>query len=197
MSRKHWRRSLAGSVVAVLVVVAGCNGGDDDQAGGSTTTEATTTSTTTTTTQPTTTTTPIAGPAPWTGVVQDLFQRDWALQTNPDPNAVAALYSESCSCYRFFVQSAQGLVASGQHHEGVAPAPVALKLEPGDTSPFYRLTVKLAVGPQQVVDASGAVVSETPGRDPLCVSILVAATGANQAYQIHDYFLPERCPDDL
>jgi hypothetical protein len=177
-----------------VLVLAGCNG-DDDDAGRSTTTEQPTT-TTTTTTQPTTTTTPITGPEPWTGIARDLFERDWALQTNPDPNAVAALYSPNCGCYEVFLQDVEGLVSRGEHLEGDAPTPIAVRDE-GASGPFRRLIVKLAFGPQRVVAANGTILGETPGREASCVSVLVAATGANQTYQFHDYFIPEGCPEDL
>ncbi|MGH9118713.1 MAG: hypothetical protein ACRD0A_12800 [Acidimicrobiales bacterium] len=185
-------------LLAWLVVVTACNGGDADDARGPTTTSAETTTTTTTAPAPTTTTTPIAGPAPWTEIVRDLFERSWALQANPDPNAVGALYSTNCPCHTIFLEDIQGLLDRGEHLEGVPPAPVAVRLEgQGDSGPFQRLTVKLVYGPQRVVDSTGAVLGETPGREPLCVSVLVAATGPNQSYQVHDYLIPQRCPDGL
>jgi hypothetical protein len=192
--RKHW----AGVALALLALAAGagCNGDDDDRAGGSTTTEPTTTSTTTTT-QPTTTTTPIAGPEPWTDIVRDLFERDWALQTNPDPNAVGALYSPNCDCYEVFLRDIEGLVSRGHHLEGVAPAPIAVTPTGEGGGGFQRLIVKLAYGPQRVVDAAGLVVGETPGRDPDCVSILVAPSGPNETYQVHNYLIPRGCPEGL
>jgi hypothetical protein len=193
MGRKRWL-GVALACATVLVGLAGCDG-DDDEASGTTTTPPTTTSTTTTT-APTTTTTPIAGPAPWTDVVRDLFARDWALQTDPDPNAVAALYSTNCECYSFFLSDIQTLASNGQHLEGESPAPVAVVAE-APTAPFQRLIVKVAYGPQRVVDSTGAVIGETPGQDPHCVSILIAPTGASGAYQVHDYFLPEGCPEGL
>jgi hypothetical protein len=190
--RKHW----AGLVLASLTLVAGCNGDDDDRAGGSTTTEPTTTSTTTTT-QPTTTTTPIAGPEPWTDVVRDLFERSWALQTNPDPAAVGSLYSPNCNCYTVFLDDIETLVARGEHREGVAPVPIAVMPTGEGGGGFRRLIVKLAVGPQRIVDSTGTVVGETPGRDPGCVSILVAASGPGATYQIHDFLVPRGCPEGL
>jgi hypothetical protein len=191
--RKHWLALL----LALLIASAGCNGDDDDEAGRSTTTERPTTTTTTTTQPTTTTTTPIAGPEPWTGIVRDLFRRDWALQTRPDPNAVAALYHENCECYQVFREDIEGLVARGEHVEGSAPVPVAVMTTGEGGGGFRRLIVKVEYGPQRVIDANGAVIGETPGQDPLCISMLVAATGPNGTHQIHDYFFPEQCPDEL
>jgi hypothetical protein len=194
--RKHWSGVAAGLAVALLVAGVACNGDDDDQAGRSTTTEPTTTSTTTTT-QPTTTTTPIAGPAPWTDIVRDLFQRDWALRTNPDPNGVASLYSTNCNCYSPFLTDVEGMAARGEHVEGVPPVPIAVMTTGEGGGGFRRLIVKLEVGPQRIVGADGSLVGETPGRDPGCVSILVAPSGSNGSYQIHDFLVPRGCPDGL
>jgi hypothetical protein len=196
----HLNRRLTahiGLLLGLALVAGACNGDDPDQATDGTTTTEVDPTTTTTTTEPTTTTFPIEGPEPWTDIVRDLYERRWALQTNPDPTAVAAVYSQNCDCYPGFLQEAQILAASGQHFEGEPPRPVALQLTGDGGGGFQRVIVKVQLGPQRLVDSTGAVLQETPGREPVCVSLLLAPSGPGDQHQIHDYFVPQGCPEGL
>lgn len=183
------------AIMCIGLLAAGCNG--DGQATTRTTeADTTTTSTTTTTTVPTTTTFPIAGPEPWTDIVRDLYERSWQLAANPDPNAVATVYSPDCDCYAPAFQGAQDLVARGEHFEGEPPRPIAAMLTGEGGGGFQRVIVKVEIGARRIVNASGVVEEFAPGGQ-VCESILLQASGPGDTYRIHDFFVPQTCPAGL
>lgn len=194
--RVGWAKRAAAVLFALAAVATACNGNGEAS---TTTTEATTTtSTTTTTTAPTTTTVAIAGPEPWTDVVRDIYRRNWALYTNPDPAAVSRVYADECECHQSFADTIEFLASHGERLVGEPPHPVAVRAE-GPTTPdgSQLLTVKVDAGPQQRVDANGNVVQEIPDGEPSCVSLFVRPDGANGAYRVHDLFIPQGCPEGL
>ncbi|MGH9117704.1 MAG: hypothetical protein ACRD0A_07445 [Acidimicrobiales bacterium] len=187
---------LVPAIVALAMALAACNGDDNNEARDSTTTEATTTTSTTTTTQPTTTTFPIEGPEPWTEVVRDLWARQTALKSDPDPSAVAAVFAESSNIYQDYLNAITDLAAKGQHIEGDGARPVAVVLQSsqgGNTA----LQVKIEVGETRLVDANGNVIESIPPAQRSCVNIIVVADGPSGAHRIHDYFVPLQCPEGL
>jgi hypothetical protein len=188
------RRVAVVALASTLLIAASCNGDDDDA--GPTTTEATTTTSTTTTTAPTTTTTPISGPAPWTEVVQDLALRQWALNTAPDPALVSRVYAEECECYELFHGSIADMASRGEHITGQPARPIAV-LPQGETTlnGSRNLLVKYERGEQQLVGADGSVIESIPSGPPVCVALFVTPDGASGAYRIHDYLVPDQCPD--
>jgi hypothetical protein len=193
MSRK-WLSVALGA--GLLLVTTACNG--DDEAGGSTTTEATTTtSTTTTTTVPTTTTVAVIGPAPWNEIVADLYERTWDLAANPNPDAVRLVYSEDCDCYATFLQGAQDLVANGLHYTGEPPRPLAVMTSGQGGGGFQTVVVRVDIPVRQVADSNGAVVQEFAAQTNVCESLLLQPSGPGGTYRIHDFFLPQRCPEGL
>ncbi len=195
MIRRCRTYPLVPAIVALAMALAACNGDDNNEARDSTTTEATTTSTTTTT-QPTTTTYPIEGPEPWTEVVRDLWARQTALQTNPDPMAVSTVIAEESNIYNDILTSVSRLAADGHHIEGGEARPVVVLLQSsqgGNTA----LLVKVEIDEGRVVDADGNVIRTIPRPVRNCVNIIIVADGPNGAYRIHDYFVPLRCPEGL
>jgi hypothetical protein len=191
---------LAVRCIGLLLVVAAvaCNGsdGDDDDATPTTAAETTTTAAPTTT-QPTTTTFPIAGPEPWTDIVRDIYERSWQLAASPNPDAVQTVYSPDCDCFQTFLTGAQQLAANDQHYEGEPPQPIAVMLQGQGGGGFQTVTVKVSVPATRVVDAAGNVVTEYAAQGEICESLLLAPTGAGDAYRIHDHFVGQRCPEGL
>jgi hypothetical protein len=186
-------------MLAGLAFVAGaCNGDDSDGAADdATTTDVESTTTTTTTTESTTTTRPIEGPAPWTNVIRNLYARLGEINASPDPNLVASVISEECDCFAPVFQSVEQLAARGERIVGTPPTPVAVQTEGRTDLPLQRLTVKLEVGPSQLVDEAGNVIEEIPAAGTQCASVLVMPTGPGNAYRIHDLFQVQRCPEGL
>jgi hypothetical protein len=194
------RRLIAhiGLLLGLALVVGACNGDDPDQAtDGTTTTEVDLSTTTTATTQPTTSTRRIEGPAPWTNVIRNLYARLGEINASPDPNLVASVISEECDCFEPVFQSVEQLAARGERIVGIPPTPVAVQTEGRTDLPLQRLTVKLEVGPSQLVDEAGNVIEEIPAAGTQCASVLVMPTGPGNAYRIHDLFQVQRCPEGL
>lgn len=108
-------RRVAAGLVALSLLAAAC--GDDDVE--STDEEAATSTTasgdaTTTTSEETTTTTVAAeGPQEWVDVVRDLEARRAELYANPDLDALADLYAETCLCWDQHEFSISDQVESG------------------------------------------------------------------------------------
>jgi hypothetical protein len=153
----------------------------------------TTTEPATTTADPTTTT---ASPAEeWVTVVSQLYQRQFELQSNPDPNdqaAIEAIMAPTCSCYQRLLAAIQDLSTRGYHVVGTGPTIVSVEVagEPSSTPgrvPVVRLTVVSDPADDvRLVDGRGNEVQQAGPRPPVRSSIALAADGPAGSWRLHD-----------
>lgn len=156
------------------------------------------TDTPTTTDAPTTETTqPADGPEEWVEVAQDVYDRDFALLREPDPEKVKDLYAETCNCWEDRHGTVEFLATEGEHVEGEPAQVVLVKLEQHDeTTGFVDLTIKVQAKAQRRVNAAGDVVQEIPAQaDPTCVSTTLRPDGVADAYRVHTQLSLTGCPD--
>lgn len=188
-------------VFAVLLfVAAGCNGDDDDTADTTSTSSSTTEADTTTSSSSSTTSTTVFEPSrdnDFEAIVQELYDRQFELQANPDPEnveAIQAVFAPECDCYGEFLAGVQELERQGAHIEGAPGRAVAVELQRYDDEtdqglaiiPQARLTVEVESGGAHMVDAEGNTVSPASASGSVLFSILLEASGPDGRWRIAD-----------
>ena len=195
----HHRRSHATGILASLLSVgllaAACAGDDDEQT--SDTTESTanqdpesaTTSgdSTTTSSESTTTTVETRGDAQWVDVARSLFERNFALLNDPDPDRLTDLYAETCPCLGPQKDTVEFLASRNEHVEGQAASVLFVRHEGTEqTTGLVELTIEIQANALRRVSADGAVVEEFPEDDSSsCLAFSVRPDGPGGAYRIY------------
>ena len=182
-------------VLAVLLGATAC-GGSDEEADSPDSTEEPSAPTTAPTGDATTTTVAAEGPAEWVAVAQDLYERDFQLRAEPDPERVADLYAETCDCWDEQLSTVEFLVDNGEHFEGQAADVVYVEHEMTDPETgLVNLTVQGRTNPLRRVSSDGDVVQEIPADQLSCVAYAVLADGPDGAYRIYSATALPACPE--
>lgn len=188
-THRHPSRILVVGAFVLVATFAACSSDDDSDDADEPTT---TTSSTTTTTQP------AEGPAEWLEVAQDIYDRDFALLQDPDPEKVKELYAETCNCWEDRHGTVEFLATEGEHVEGEAARVLSVELEQSDeVNDFVDLTIKVQAKAQRRVDADGDIAQEIPAQtEPTCVSTTVRPDGTDGAYRVHTQLALTGCPEE-
>lgn len=188
----------AAVALAMLVALASCGGGgdadDSEDAGRSTTTadEATTSAAP----EETTTTVAAEGPAEWVDAMRNIEERRLALAQDPDPDAIATLYSEDCSCWAAETDPIRELADLDHHLEGEPRTVLAVWHWGTDEFGFSDITVQLLAHPLRELDAQGTVFQEFPASgDPICFAYTVQPDGPEGSYRVHELTRLQACPE--
>lgn len=186
------------SVVLVAIALSACGsgdgGGDDEQASRPSTTDE---GTSTTSAERATTTVAAQGPAEWVEVARDVEERRMALAREPNPEAIATLYSEDCSCWAAETDPIRQLAELGHHLEGEPRTVLAVWHWGTDQHGFEDVTVKLLAHPLREVDAEGTLVQElSVSGDPICIAFTWLPDGPGQRYRVHQATRTPTCPDE-
>jgi hypothetical protein len=182
----------AAVLVAIFALAAGCGGSDDH---GDEPSESTAPTSTDGTAQPDTTEA-AEGPREWVEVAQDLYQRDFALRSDPEPSRVADLYSETCTCWEDQSGTVEFLAENHERIEGTAATVVFVRHELTDPETgLVNLTVKGQTNPLRRVSSDGEVVQEIPADEPSCIAYALLADGPGGAYRIYSMTSLPECPE--
>jgi hypothetical protein len=181
----------------LLLTAAGCGGSGDDEDGRSGTTADTAASSTTQPDGDTTTTVAAEGPAEWVDVARGLYERDYQMRADPDPDRVADLYAESCSCWEAQLGTVEFLADNDQHIEGQAANVLFVKHEQSDPETgLENLTVQGQTNPLRRVSADGDVIEEIPPDEPSCIAYALLADGPDGSYRIYSQTTLPACPEE-
>ena len=194
---RHLPAKKAWVVLLLVLALSACGGGDDDSdedADRSTTTADETT--TSAAPEETTTTVAAEGPAEWVDAMRNIEERRLALAQDPDPDAIAMLYSEDCSCWAAETDPIRELADLDHHLEGEPRTVLAVWHWGTDEFGFSDITVQLLAHPLRELDAQGTVIQEFPASgDPICFAYTVQPDGPEGSYRVHELTRLQACPE--
>jgi len=141
--------------------------------------------------------TPVDDGTDWVPIVQEVYDRRFALFASPDPSLVASVTIPGSTSYEDLMNEVENLVSEGLHLEGAVPGRI-VSAEP--TSIYYwtedptvptgvLLTVTLSptAAGGRLVDASGALVAEVgTGQGSNRVSVNLTRFSPSDPWRIGD-----------
>jgi hypothetical protein len=187
-----WAAAVA---VVLFALPAGCGGSDDaDDAGGEP--PESTAPASTDDTEPPDATAAAEGPREWVEVARDLYERDFALRSDPEPSRVADLYSETCSCWEDQSGTIEFLAENNERIEGSAATVLFVRHELTDPETgLVNLTVKGQTNSLRRVSSDGELVQEIPADEPSCIAYALLADGPGGIYRIYSMTSLPECPE--